>query len=174
MMNEKNMLFGDKLLSYNNAFAPDTPLEYSDESDTIGIATEDSTGTILYYVYQKGERGSLDWKKEFPDFQSALEYAKMMYSGMISYFNGMYDTVRTSENREIYVQSEIVPQTDSEERMSSVMQTLEAINAKLDQIIKDQQTMEANIASIRNKSRAGRKAVRHRKRISELNRYSES
>ena len=162
------------MLSYNNAFAPDTPLEYTDESDTIGIATEDSTGKNLYYVYQKGERGSLDWKKEFPNFQSALEYAKTMYSGMISYFNGMYDTVRTSENREIYVQSEPSLQTDNEERMSNVIQKLEAINAKLDQIIKDQQTMEANIASIRNKSRTGRKTVRHRRRISELNRYSES
>lgn len=58
--------------------------------DSVGVATTQHDGHIIYFAYQNDERGNLEIRKEFDSFSEALDCAREMYKGLCSYYNGIY------------------------------------------------------------------------------------
>lgn len=79
-------LFSADEKSFNNQ----EKLKYVSLPDSVGVASEQHDGHIIYVAYQNDERGNLEIRKEFDSFSFALNCAKEMYRGLCSYYNGIY------------------------------------------------------------------------------------
>ncbi len=74
------MLFNDNIL--------DAVYEYCAVPDTVGIASaKDSSKS--YFVYETDERGNLEWFIKKNSLPEAITYAREMYIGLKSYYNGI-------------------------------------------------------------------------------------
>ena len=131
--NEKKILCGDDLLNCDPNDYKNVPLEMAQQSDTIGIATDDNGA---YYVYQKGERNAVDWKKPFDSFDSALEYAKSTYSDFLAFLDYLYGKAHAPDNAvSVEAQEDIRNVTDINDYL---LKSLKEVENRLDQLLEEQ------------------------------------
>lgn len=98
-MEKKNILRCNMLFSDN---IPDIDYEPVFEPFTLGIQTEYENGIKKYIVYSNNEKGIYSVMKEFTDFNEAIEYARIMWDGLKSYYRGLlmiYDRLQNDQER---------------------------------------------------------------------------
>lgn len=84
-MEKDNILINEMLFNSNIL---DGVYECCVEPDTVGIANaKDSSKS--YFVYETDERGNLEWFVKKNSLSEAITYAREMYTGLKSYYNGI-------------------------------------------------------------------------------------
>ena len=79
-----DMLFDDNILDIDYEYCYDYPF-------LVGVATAKKEDK-KYNVYFSDERNSIYILKKTYTFNEAILFARKMYKGMISYYNGMTET----------------------------------------------------------------------------------
>ena len=85
-MENKNYLKNEMLFNENIL---DIDYDYCFEPLTVGIIINNKDGKRKYNVYINDSRGNLDWIETKDGLNEALLFAREMYKGMISYYQGM-------------------------------------------------------------------------------------
>ena len=82
---KNEMLFQDEIL--------DIDYEYCFEPATVGITIFNKDGKRNYNVYITDLRSNIDWVEKKKSLDEALIFARKMYKGLISYYQGMNNDV---------------------------------------------------------------------------------
>ena len=103
----KNYLINEDLFRENVKDYENFDLDYKRSPDTVGIKSEISNSKRKYIVYSTDERGSIDFTKDFVNFDEALEDARELYKALISYYRTMvFDMAKI--NKKKYFTKEII------------------------------------------------------------------